>query len=298
MSRCDARAFADMAAELRNIEGVRMAAHLAGDPRWLSPARLPVLMQVLAAGDESARKALAGHLAGVKGEAASDALARIALYDPAPEVRRDAITSLRTRPAAEYRDTLLAGLASPWPVMAEHAAEALAALPRVEAVPALRAALERADPGAPYSRGTGRYVRELVRVNHQQNCLMCHAASFNDADPLRAPVPPSPDPAPTPTGPEYYSSAPSPTQRFVRADITYLRQDYSVVIDGIRHDLFVRERPATAEDEARADARRGVVTRHQQAAAFALRELDGETGTDGISLTRLAGKHRGTGKGR
>src|SRR5262249_18307229 len=163
-----------------------------------------------------------------------------------------------------------------WPVVAEHAAEALAALRRTETVPALLTLLDAPDPQATYSRGNAPtvYVKELVRVNHKINCLMCHPASFNTADPLRTPRPPlrvqlgglgggyfGPPPKATKT--------PQQKETFVRADVTYLRQDYSVMLQGRRYDLFVRERPGTPADAAEALTRktRGP-TEHQKAAAF------------------------------
>ena len=73
---------------------------------------------------------------------------------------------------------------------------------------------------------------------------------------------------------------------FVRADITYLKQDYSVMLQAVeagaprqerRYDLFVRERLATPADAAAAVTRRQAgLTRQQRAVLFALRELAGQ----------------------
>jgi hypothetical protein len=270
----EARLFAELADGLKNLGNDAVSAHLSADA-WRDPARIPVLMQVLTGGHEGGRKPLAKHLGRIKGKAASDALAKIALYDPSPDVRREAAVALHVRPAAEYRDALVAGLSSPAPVIAEHAAEALVALRRVDAVPALRAVLARPDPGAAYPKGAGKFVRELVRVGHRQNCLMCHPASFDAADRLRAEVPPLTE---GPTGFGYGAPPPPRRKAFVRADVTYLRQDYSVVIHGERFDLFVRERAATREESAWAEEGRGTASGQHRAAAFALRHLIGETG--------------------
>jgi hypothetical protein len=294
---------------LKNIDPGQVAVVLARDQDWLRPDRIPAMMQVLMAEPAPARVALARHLAGVTGKSASQALARIAVFDPDPEVRREAVTALDGRPAGEYRDALLRGLSSPWEPPAEHAAEALAALRRVEAVPALLAALRRPDPRAPYSKGAGQYVRELVRVNHKRNCLMCHPASFNAADLPRREVPPLKEPK-VAAGFGGYGGGVAPRKKvatprksatvFVRADVTYLKQAYSVTLGGERYDLLVRERPATAADVAAALAR-GKLGRpgQQEAAAFALRELTGEEGgPHAVNWVRFAERHGLAAKGR
>ncbi len=258
-----------------------VATLLAEDGVWGQADRIPAMMQVLMAESQEARMALARHLGGMKGKAASAALARIALYDPAPEVRREAIMSLDDRPSAEYRAALLRGFASPWAAPAEHAAEALVALRRADAAQALLAVWHGSDPQAPYHKdATGvQNVKEVVRVNHRLNCLMCHPVSTNSADPLRRAVPPIREQGfgYSGIGLGVGRSAGPRSETFVRADVTYLRQDYSVKIHGERFDLFVRERRATQADVDAALARkkRGR-TPHQEAAGFALRELSGQ----------------------
>src|SRR5262249_19109870 len=76
-----------------------------------------------------------------------------------------------------------------------------------------------------------------------------------------------------------------PSGAFVRADITYLKQDFSVPLQVPkpgrwpavqRFDFFVRERRATARDLREGLARTAAGTSdHHQAACFALRELTG-----------------------
>ena len=88
-------------------------------------------------------------------------------------------------------------------------------------------------------------TRELVRINHLSNCMLCHAPSLSKDDLVRGRVPmPGEDPPPL-----YYGEV---TGLFVRADTTYLRQDFSVVqpVAGAgkwpgdeRFDYMVRTRP-------------------------------------------------------
>src|SRR5207249_421069 len=119
-----------------------------------------------------------------------EALARRAMYDLAPELRDLAIEALKGRPAQAYRQELLSGFRYPWPPVADHAAEALTALDDKAAVSNLVALLKMPDPALPFE--TTRHqtlVRELVRINHQSNCLMCHAPAQTKGDPVVAAVP-------------------------------------------------------------------------------------------------------------
>jgi hypothetical protein len=237
-------------------------------------------------------------LARVQGRSASASLVRVAIFDPHPAVRREAVLALRERPPAEYQPTLLAALRYPWAPAAEHGAEALVALKRVEAVPVLLTALKGRDPQAPYDKAgvSGMVVKQLVRVEHTANCLLCHAPSFNVNDPGRAHVPGTGKMVETKTPRVFggYGGLGSTTRlvggTFIRADITFLRQDYSVSLWKGRFDLLVRERAATPEDVREALRRkRAGPTAHQQAAAFALRELTGlEPGPGEANWLRVA----------
>ena len=292
-----ARSLAKGASDVKFLDHDRLGSTLSGPREWMHPERVAPLMQVVMAQPERNRQTMARHLARVGGKQATEALAKIALFDTDPDVRREAILSLSKRRAEEYLEPLLRGFEYPWPAVAEHAAEALAALKRVESVPALVAMLDAPDARAPYAKGAGpdRFVKEVVRVHHQFNCLVCHPPSFNETDPARALVPPLRSSSGMGSG---YDPKCSPllaaNQTFVRTDITYLKQDYSVrLMDtalGIsgehRYDLLVRERLATSDDLVatliRPNARR-------EAAAFALRELTGqEPGAGGANWIRFA----------
>jgi hypothetical protein len=277
------------ASVLQSTQAEKLATTLAADKTWLGAERVPALMQVLMVGPEASRVILARHLAGVQGQRGAAALVQIALFDPSAVVRQAAITSLERRPASDSRDRLLRGFQSPWPVVAEHAAEALVALRQTESASALLSVLNRPDPQAPYTKSNGptRYVRELVRINHKINCLMCHPPSFKTGDALRGAVPPLKERVSF-----GYMGAPETQKVFVRADITFLKQDYSVMLDGKRYDLFVRERLATDADSAAALERtKSGQTGQQKAAAFALRELSGEEpGPRAVNWVRFAQK--------
>jgi len=102
------------------------------------------------------------------------------------------------------------------------------------------------DPHAPYQDQEGNWkVRELVRVNHLRNCLMCHAPVVDPkASPFMAAVPEPQKPLPR----IYYDSG---SRMRVRPDITYIIQDFSAshMVNDANHwpieqrfDYFVRNR--------------------------------------------------------
>jgi hypothetical protein len=247
------------------------------------PEAIPGLQQVLMAEDESARDELVDRLATIEGGQASEALARRALYDLHPRVRQRALEALRQRPAEEYLGILLSGFEHPWPAVAEHAATAITSLRIEQAIPRLITLLDSPDPRAPFQKPQqGLFVREMVRVNHLSNCLMCHPPSLS-GDQVRGRVPPKDQPLTPPSSGGYNGVE---TGVFVRADITYLKQDFSVplVVKDAGHwpsrqrfDFLVRERPATrSERTAAAPADAGKPTEYQQAVLYALRELTGQ----------------------
>jgi gluconolactonase len=290
-----------------NATASRLSTTLAGDTRpdpakfqstlasgerkeqWQRPESVPALMQLLMAENEAIRLVLIEQLAKIPGDKASLALANRAVFDLNPEVRLAALNALNTRPRAEFRQAILEGLRYPWAVINDHAAEALVALKMNDTVPAVVAMLDEPNPNAPYEKpGVGTVVREVVRVNHLHNCLMCHAPSFDsENDKVRGFVPPTTQPLPPAFTREYYT--PRQEGTFVRADITYLQQDFSVPMPVANHgvwpevqrnDFMVRERHAAMSDfsvgpklkpgEARPP------TDHERAIFFALRELTGK----------------------
>jgi HEAT repeat protein len=260
---------------------------------WLRPEAIPVLLQLLMHEDGAIRQVLVEVLAEIGGKAASTALAQRAVFDLAPEVRRAAILALASRPRPDYRHVFLQALRYPWPPVADHAAEALAALEDHDAVPALVAMLKKPDPTAPIPV-TGKWpvVQEVVRINHRINCLMCHAPAVKGSDPVPGMVP------------GVSLQLPESSQRMVamcretgrvvvnpllvRADVTFMRQDFSVrqpvlaagalAAEELRFDYLVRARPIRSEELGAGRSRPKVSASYEQreAVLFALRELSGQ----------------------
>ena len=239
----------------------------------LPESATPAMAQVLCIESEGVRQAMIHRLIHVNHPAAVEALARLALFDVAENIRGQAVAALALRPAAEYRAVLLAGLRHPWPPAAEHAAWALASLEDRDAVPELEKLLDEPSPAAPFVEGDRTVVREMVRVNHLAGCLMCHpkAASFREPVAGRIPDPTQPLPPR-----RYYDD---PKGIFVRADSTFLRQDFSLMQPvevahpwpaQQRFDFVVRTRPATEKERT---ARQPADYPQRQAVRYALQEL-------------------------
>ena len=122
------------------------------------------------------------------------------------------------------------------------------------------------DPNLPHQDDTGAWVKtEVVRVNHLRNCYLCHAPSTSDRDLVRGVVPIPGERLPR----MYYHDAGG---SFVRADVTYLKQDFSVVQEVAkaepwpklqRFDYVVRTREATLAEIALANAPEAVEERNQ-----------------------------------
>lgn len=259
-----------------------------GEKTWAVPEAAPALVQVLQAEDRPLRLLLVEMLAKIDGCEATKALAQRAMFDLAADVREAAVNALRDRPGDDVRHVLIDGLRYPWPAAAEFAAEALVNLGDKSAVPQLAKLLDDPDPAAPYRAGKGSkagyYVREIVRVNHLRNCMMCHSASLGQNELVRAPVPNQGQPLPPAFSPAYYQAPPSPGSMFVRADVTYLKQDFSapqaVASHGPwpehqRYDYFVRLKQAPPVEKA-VNPKAHVSYPQKDAVLFALRELTGE----------------------
>src|SRR5205814_1822941 len=80
-------------------------------------------------------------------------------------------------------------------------------------------------------------VRELVRVNHLRNCLLCHAPSTSKLGLVQGPVPVPGEPLP-PSARVYYTDPNAAA--LVRADVTYLKQDFSVMQPVTNHGTWPR----------------------------------------------------------
>ena len=160
-----------------------MSEHRGAQHEWLRPAAIPTLMQLLAHEEAQVRRLLIELLAEIPGAEATTALAQRAVFELDAEVRRATIEALRKRPIELSRPMFLRAFRYPWGAVADHAAEALVDLADVKAVPQLVALLSQPDPTAPEKLPNGRtVVRDVVRVNHLTNCLMCHPPSYDTAN--------------------------------------------------------------------------------------------------------------------
>ena len=191
---------------------------------------------------------------------APEALTRLALFSTDKTVRQAAIKALHKQDSGPATALLLKGLRYPWPSFAQNSAEAVVQLKRVDLLAELVKMLDEPDPRAPTaSEVKGKKVqtvRELVRINHHRNCLLCHAPANTGnvaQDTLTAAVPIPQDPLPSPSQ-GYQNSVPD---ILVRLDVTYLRQDFSMlqaVADANpwpemqRFDFLVRNRTLTDKE--------------------------------------------------
>jgi hypothetical protein len=252
---------------------------------WRTPAAVSTLEQVLQAEMTALRLLLVKKLSQIAGPEADSALARRAAFDLCEEVRSAAVDALKSRYSKVARATLVKNLRYPWPPVADHAADAIIGLGDKQVVPELVKLVDLPDPAAPvYDPLKKKWFKsELVRVNHLANCLLCHAPSSARSDPLRAPTPQPGEPLPV----AYYGRTTAPS---IRADIVYLKQDFSVIQSVAdpgkwpeyqRFDYMVR-RTVVPEKEAaaEADAARGSDYPQRQAVLFAIRELTGVRGGD------------------
>jgi len=259
-------------------------------------ASVASLMQVLGHEDGKTHLCLVEYLDGLAHADATRALAKLAIFSAEPEVRAAAVKSLKMRRDRDYTDILLAGLKYPWPAVAERASEAMVKLGRSDLVRNLIDVLEKPDPRAPQSQEmngkTVTVVRELVRINHHHNCLLCHAPATTTRDKssqeeaaklegLTAQVP-----VPSESMVAYYR--PSVPDILVRFDVTYLRQDFSLKLPVAnadpwpelqRYDFLVRTREVTGKEalayQQLLDWRRPEASPYRRAALSALRELTG-----------------------
>jgi hypothetical protein len=250
-------------------------------------AGVAALSQIYGPQTKQRRESVAKHLQDINHPAATKALARTAVFDSNNEVRIAAVDGLKNRRKADYTDVLLAGLHHPWPQAAQNAAHAIARLQRRDLVPQLVAFLAEPDPRAPIDNGHGELaVHEMVKINHHRNCLLCHQPSDPNTMPggVNAVVPTPGESFPVPTPGNPYGSQPS--EVMVRADITYLRQDFSMMhqVPGAspwpemqRFDYMVRTRVLTQQEAADAKAApASEQSPHHMAVVAALERLTGK----------------------
>jgi hypothetical protein len=250
---------------------------------------LPALEQILLAESISHRKLFIKNLEGIKGKTATRILAQRAIFDLDNDIREIALEALKDRPPEEITPFLLHGLRYPWPQVVQNCMVVLLRLNRTDLVPKLVDMLDEPDPEGPFLGGPKNnqlMVRELVRVNHHRNCLLCHAPVGKDSRRLQVPLGPIPAPGERmPTSSVIYYS-PRSGENVVRADITYLRQDFSVMLPVAnaapwpaeqRYDFFVRVRVLRGEEAMNFRNRISAKeTAYKTAIVQALKALTGE----------------------
>jgi hypothetical protein len=256
-------------------------------------ARIAALTQMLAPESAELRLGLVKYLTGVAHVESTRALASLAIFSPEDEVRLAAIDSLKVRREKDYTDIILRGLRYPWPAVAKRSADTVARLGRTDLVPELVALLEEGDPRLPATKDAGgkkvAVVREMVKVNHHRNCIMCHAPGNPEnvsGNVITAEVAIPGQPLPLPFE-GYRQSSPD---IMIRLDVTYLRQDFSAMLpvgeahpwpDAQRFDFFVRERELEADEvaayrEKLTPKEAGVISPYHRAALAALRDITGK----------------------
>jgi uncharacterized membrane protein YgcG len=269
-------------------------------PVWLRPEAIPTLLQILMPEGEPVRAMLVELLADIDGRAATVALAQRAVFDLSADVRRQAVAALQRRPREDARLVFLGALRYPWAPPAQHAAEALVALRDEDSVPHLVALLKEPTPLEPFRVNKERWaMHEVVGLRHVANCLACHPPALSRGDPVPGLSPGTgggrssrggagggwKGGGGSSAGGGGSAGADSPV--VVRADVAYLRQDFSVQQDvplagaqarvPVRFDYLVRTRLLAArEAEAVRNQTSGRENYPQrQAVLYALRELTG-----------------------
>jgi hypothetical protein len=255
-------------------------------------ARVAALSQIMGPSSVDGRMGFVKYLAAVPRKEATAQLARVAVFDDEKKVREAAVEQLSVRRERDYTDVLVKALRYPWPAVAKNAADAIVKLERKDLLAELVAVLEEPDPREPRTEKVGdkkaTVANELVRINHHKSCLLCHAPADGEKvgdDVFMADVPLPSEPLPSPSDGYQQSEA----GLLVRIDMTYLRQDFSVmqsVKDADpwpaeqRFDFLVRKR-LLSDDEAKDLGERlnkreeGELSPYHRAAVGALRELTG-----------------------
>jgi hypothetical protein len=247
------------------VESLWPDAPTQSEPEPVIKARIAALVQVIEPEGTRLGKLMVKYLASLSHGDATRALARFAISADDAEVRAAAVAALATRRDQDYGEILANGLKYPWPAVAQRSADAIVTLKRTDLLPQLVDTLDRPDPRAPQTTEKDgkpvHSIRELVRVNHLRNCLLCHSpaptvtvakaipvpvngatesAERERADaslstgkrlpansPLTAPTPLPNQALPTPSSSGGYGSFTVP-DTLIAFDVTYLRQDFSV----------------------------------------------------------------------
>src|ERR1022692_508620 len=135
------------------------------------------LSQILGPERPTLRTGLVQRLALSNSPEATRTIARAAIFDASGEVRTAAIKAMKNRPAEESSAILMHGIRYPLPIIAKRTAQAMLALDRRDLLPQLVSFLDEPAPGDPVETKLNEenvcVVREVVRINHHRNCLLC-----------------------------------------------------------------------------------------------------------------------------
>lgn len=271
------------------------------------PARVAAMFQVLGPEGAQMRQEMAKYLGSVSHADATKVLAKLAIFSDEAQVRQVALDALKTRNDKDYTDILVQGMSYPWPQVAERTSEAIVKLKRTDLLTQLADSLDKADPRSPQMQDVDgkkvNTVREVVKINHLRNCILCHSPRTPDQQAAVAPAlegrgakigvngvlvanVPIPNQAlPPQTFSGGYGQSFMP-ETMVRFDVTYLRQDFSLMLPVAnaqpwpatqRFDFLVRSRAVSEQD---AQAIRNLLqpagqSPYQLAALSALRQLTG-----------------------
>jgi hypothetical protein len=299
-------------------------AHNPGVANTSSP-RIAAMMQVLGPEGLQMRLEMVNYLKTISTVESTQALASLAVFAEEDQIRQPAIDALKGRRDQDYSDILVRGLNYPWPAVAENASNAIVKLNRKDLIPQLVSTLERSDPRAPEAKDGKLVVREMVKVNHLRNCMLCHPPRSGDQNiniqafdgkaghqPLLAQVPIPNQPLPVSPGNGGGYGQFTVPDTLVRFDVTYLRQDFSVMLPVGDHqpwpqmqrfDFLVRTREITEKDaqtyrDLLRPAGAGDLSPYQRAAVVALRGLTGRDAAPNAPAWReLLERIRAEGKG-
>jgi hypothetical protein len=256
-------------------------------------ARVRADMQILCLDN---RMALVSELQAIPHPETTACLAKMALFSPEASVRKAAALALGVRRERDYDTMLLAGFRYPLPAIADHAAETVINLKRFDLLPRIVDVLDQPDPREPAAPTDNRpaTARELVKINHHRNCMLCHAPHPANPNERVADVPAPNLLAKVPNPREPMNSASpyesqAPIDLAIRIDVTYLRQDFSLLLpvansdpwpEMQRFDFVINTRTLTPEEWAAFQGEvknrpRGYIAPHHRAALRVLREMTG-----------------------
>ena len=217
-------------------------------------------------------------------------LAQVALFAPEADIRGVAIQALKTRRGKDHEIVLLEGLNYPLASVANNAADAIIKLDLRDHVIKIADHLDSFEGQTPYAVNGRFEVREVVKINHSRNCVLCHSPApltrvLALGFPMTAPIP-NPTEKPPSEPANYYFDFDA--EKSVRFDVTYLRPDFSLTLPDDRHysqwpeqqryDFIVRTRILSAEEAATFEKARPVLPHspNREAALRVLRALTNE----------------------